>query len=63
MTKQKKNIDNLLTDLQKLLKSYNAKIMGDICVRICEGKEEYYKESIKLVGITKRSIIKPLDQN
>lgn len=52
-------MDKLLIDLQKLLAKYNAHIDGDIIIRIY-GNKPVPVESIKLMGISKDSIMKPV---
>ena len=62
MTK-KKNIDNLLVDLQKLLERYNASIQGykgEVGIRI-KNDDGIYTESIVLSDITPSEVIKNLD--
>lgn len=58
MTKRR-NIDNLLVDLQKLLSKYNAELLGlnDIGIRI-NYENGIQQESMIVRDITPKSIVK-----
>lgn len=60
MTKRK-NIDNLLIDLQKILKRYNAELLGlnDIGIRI-NYENGTQQEAIVVRDITPNGIVKNL---